>query len=145
MKQYRSLKVELHSEEVAERLKLLGDASSGLLAAEIERKKVAGEFNQQIKAFKQEIKNICSARDSGYEDRDVECDIRKNTKKKTMELVRLDDNTVVESRPMEGNEFNADLFDEPEEKAASGKKKARKKKVVKKTAKKKAAKKAPGK
>ena len=143
MKQYRSLKVQLHSDEIAQRLKLLGDASSGLLAAEIERKAVAGEFNQAIKAFKQEIKNICSARDSGYEERDVECDIRKNVKKKTMELIRLDDNSVVESRPMEGNEFNADLFDEPEKGTAAGKKKTVRKSVKK--AVKKSAKKAKGK
>jgi len=111
MKKTKLLKVALNPNEVEGKLKSLSKASIGLLEAEIERKKVAGEFNQEIKAFKQEIKNICGSLESGSEMRDIDCDVRKNKKDNVFELVRLDTNEIVETTPMEGNELNEDLFD----------------------------------
>jgi len=83
------------------------------LEIEGERKQSIGAFNQKIKAAKEEMQNTVKAILDGYEDREVECDWRRNNEKGVMEQIRMDTKEVVGSREMTAEELNRDIFDQP--------------------------------
>lgn len=112
MTENRLLKVKLTDEEKEEYLKKLSAACVSLTKHETERKDFAGKINQKIKADREDMDCISEAVESGFEERDVECDQRKNNESGCMETIRLDTGEVIKSRDLTSHELNGDLFED---------------------------------
>lgn len=108
------LPVNLGQKEIETYALQLAEVCAKRSEVEADRKKAAGEFNQKIKAHTESIENLVSAIQEGFEERDVECDWRRNNEKGFMELVRMDTREVVETREMTEQELNQDIFEKGE-------------------------------
>lgn len=112
MTHMRLLPVSLNEDETKNYALKLADICAKRKAVEEERKKAAGEFNQKIKATNETIQDLVDAIQNGFEEKEVECDERKNLENNTMETIRLDNNEIIDTRELTADEMNVDLFDD---------------------------------
>ena len=108
---FKLLPVSLDKAEVESRALKLAETCAKRTEVEGARKKAMGDFNQKIKAANEEIERLVESIQNGFQEEDVECDFRKNTESGMMETVRLDTMEVIDTRPLEGNELNENMFD----------------------------------
>lgn len=109
MTEFRLLPVSLNKKEIESYALKLAEVCAHRTQVEDERKKAMGDFNQQIKADNETIKNLVEAIQNGYEEKDIECDYKKNPEAGTMETIRLDTREVIDTRPLEANELNEEM------------------------------------
>jgi len=106
MSVFKLLECPLNPEEVLANSHKLAEASLDKIRVEAEKKEANAEFGSQLKDLSKEIERLSKAMQDGFEEREVECDYRKNPEAGVMETIRLDTMAVIDSRPLEGNELN---------------------------------------
>lgn len=87
------------------------------LAHEIQRttqaqetlKSIASEHKAIIQALKEEVMRLSNVINSGYEMRDVDCEVTKNLYLGTIKIIRMDTGEVIEERMLRGDEAQHDF------------------------------------
>jgi predicted neutral ceramidase superfamily lipid hydrolase len=102
-----------HHFKAAELQKLgqeLADAWDEYNAAEAEKKANAAKLNDRIAEAKKVIQEKSSQIRSGYEHRDVECEVRKDLKAGKVKYVRLDNGRLHSERELSKEETQGELY-----------------------------------
>lgn len=110
MKTTKKLPVRLSDDEVIERGKQLVENIRKTGKAESEREAENKKRKAEIEALELITSKLVDIVEKGEEDRDVECELKKDFERGVVTVVRLDTGEVVETRPMTPDERQEEMF-----------------------------------
>lgn len=105
----RFLKVKLTDVEIRDRVKTLGARIKEQTAKEEEKSVVVKRFAEELSTLRGQISDLSTVISSGEENRNVDCESRKNFKDKKFTVKRLDTGEFIESRDLYGHELQIEL------------------------------------
>lgn len=108
------LPVKLNDTELRQRAKELGDAHIDKTLVESRKKAANDGFKMEIEQLDTKIQKLSGVTSRGEEYRPIAITTRKDFDRSIVETIRLDTNEVVDSRPMTGDELQAELFNREE-------------------------------
>ena len=111
----RELECKLTQKEWRERARRLAQSPVERAGLETEAKRVASEYKTKIGKLEEEERRLASAVREGVEYRDVACHEEKRLEQNAMVLLRDDTGEVVEERPMDYSDRQAELDLDPED------------------------------
>lgn len=111
LKTSKKLPVKLDDDELLERGKQLVDNMRKTAVAESEREAENKKRKGDIELLEGITARLAGVIQNGSEDRDVDCEIRKDFEHGVVTVVRLDTGEVVETRPMDAQERQEEMFE----------------------------------
>lgn len=109
MRTTQRLPVQLTDEELLDRSTALVDNIQKTAALEEEKKSVDADFKGKIKARAEVSRKLTEIISNRTEDREVECEVKKDFERGTVTTVRMDTGEVVETRPITADERQEEL------------------------------------
>lgn len=107
----RALRVTLTPEEIQSKAGELADLMVEYSETESKRKADAASYSARLKSLDTQAQDIAQVIKAGEEERQVECEERRNFETSQIQIIRLDTGALVSERTMTAEEKQGDFFD----------------------------------